>query len=321
MRIVSGLIVVVVLLAASCGGEGRGSPAHALPDASSALIDRLLDAIVPIDDPVYEEASRADEWLKGDDVVVGYFDAGQAWAYPVRILNFHEIVNDELAGLPALVSYCPLCGSAVVYDRRLDGDVLTFSNTSALYENDLVMVDRADWHLLVAGARARPGGSSGGRRARGRCHRSRPLWASWREEHPDTLVLARPEGGDYTRDPFIGYAQRVDAGSTPFPVSDEALADDRLSAGTAVVVATIGDETKAWPVAPARSISSTLGPELVEVTTDGIGGTVQLPSGGAVPVRVSLWFAGGCGVSRGCVGRRLTARDSEADCFPIRSEA
>ena len=142
MRIVSGLIVVVVLLAASCGGEGRGSPAHALPDASSALIDRLLDAIVPIDDPVYEEASRADEWLKGDDVVVGYFDAGQAWAYPVRILNFHEIVNDELAGLPALVSYCPLCGSAVVYDRRLDGDVLTFSNTSALYENDLVMVDR-----------------------------------------------------------------------------------------------------------------------------------------------------------------------------------
>ena len=113
-----------------------------LSEADAATIDRLLDAIPPIDDPRYESPPEA-TWLETDDVVLGYVDDdGRAWAYPVKILNFHEIVNDVLADRPVLVSYCPLCGSGIVYDRRVGNDLLSFSNTSALHENDMVMVDR-----------------------------------------------------------------------------------------------------------------------------------------------------------------------------------
>ncbi len=74
-------------------------------------------------------------------MILGYVLNEQAWAYPVRILNLHEIVNDELAGEPVLISYCPLCFSGIVFSRSLGDRVLTFGNTSTLYESDLVMLD------------------------------------------------------------------------------------------------------------------------------------------------------------------------------------
>ena len=64
---------------------------------------------------------------------------GDARAYPLRVLLFHEIVNDVVGGVPVLVTYCPLCNSGVVFDRRLDGDVLTFGNTGRLRHFDMVM--------------------------------------------------------------------------------------------------------------------------------------------------------------------------------------
>ncbi len=112
-----------------------------LSDSTPELRARLLDEIPPIDNPVYETRENAD-WLSDDDLILGYVAGDQPYAYPFRILNFHEIVNDELDRIPVLVSYCPLCRSAIVYDRRVDGALLTFGNTSALYQSDLVMVDR-----------------------------------------------------------------------------------------------------------------------------------------------------------------------------------
>jgi len=113
-----------------------------LSDSTPELRERLLDVIPPIDRPVYGDVGAGD-WLDQSDLVLGYVSGGQAYAYPFKILNFHEIVNDDLDGLPVLISYCPLCRSAIVYDRRVGGDVLSFGNTSALYESDLVMVDRS----------------------------------------------------------------------------------------------------------------------------------------------------------------------------------
>ena len=102
-----------------------------LDEADAATIDRLLDTIAPIDDPAYEQAAAVD-WLEPDDVVIAYVDDdGGAWAFPTRILDRHEIVNDVIGGQPLVVTYCPLCGSGVVYDRRIDGEELRFSNTSA----------------------------------------------------------------------------------------------------------------------------------------------------------------------------------------------
>ena len=113
-----------------------------LSEANEPLIARLRDAIPPIDAPRYETAAMGD-WLDGADLVLGFVtEAGDAYAYPHKILNFHEIVNEEFDGIPVLISYCPLCRSGVVYDRRLEGRTLSFGNTSALYESDLVMFDR-----------------------------------------------------------------------------------------------------------------------------------------------------------------------------------
>jgi hypothetical protein len=67
---------------------------------------------------------------------------GDARAYPLRLLLWHEIVNDVVGGVPVLVSYCPLCNSGVVYDRRINGDVLEFGNTGRIRHFDMVMYDR-----------------------------------------------------------------------------------------------------------------------------------------------------------------------------------
>ncbi len=111
-----------------------------LTEANSELIESLRDAIPPIHEPIYEQGRDA-TWLRDSDMVLGYAVNGGAWAYPLRILNFHEIVNDHLEGEPVLISYCPLCYSGVVYNRALGEQVLTFGNTSALYESDMVMLD------------------------------------------------------------------------------------------------------------------------------------------------------------------------------------
>ncbi len=261
-----------------------------LADAEPELISRLFDAITPIDAPAYESVSEAGEWLGPDDVVIGYMDPlGGAWAFPVRVLNFHEIVNDELGGQPVLVSYCPLCASGVVYDRQVDDRLLSFSNTSALYENDLVMVDRetGSYWWQVPG-RAIVGELSSTELTALRAETT--TWARWTADHPETLTMQRPPGRDYSRDPFATYASRVDLGQTPFPVDPAALADERLTPGTPVLVAEVAGEIRAWSAADDRSRVETVGDLTVEVTTDGIGGTVSV-DGVPAAVRTMLWFA------------------------------
>lgn len=218
-----------------------------LSESTPELRARLLDAIPPIDQAVYGSVSSGD-WLDPTDAVVGYLADGRAYAYPFKILNFHEIVNDDLGGIPVLISYCPLCRSAIVYDRRVDGEVLNFGNTSALYESDLVMVDRntGSYWWQVAGA-AIVGPLTG--------TALEPLpsvvatWADWTTHHPDTLVLTRDTGfvRPYETDSFGGYAEYLESGQFVFPVSDASL-DGRLSPAALVVGVILDGVTRAYPV-------------------------------------------------------------------------
>ena len=86
-------------------------------------------------------AANALPCLEDDDLVLGYVAGDEAFAYPINILNFHEMVNDTIDGVPLLITYCPLCFNGVVFSRVVDGETLTFGNTSALYQSDLVMYD------------------------------------------------------------------------------------------------------------------------------------------------------------------------------------
>lgn len=231
--------------------------------ASSTVGDRLalLDAIPPIDDPEYVDPVT-DPWLLPDDPVLGYVDeSGQAYAHPHKILALHEIVNVVLDDGAVLISYCPLCDSGVVYSRVIEAEgqalELRFSNTSALFDNDLVMVDRQTgsyWFQVAGRAIVGPLTDT----ALGVLPSTTMRWSQWQELHPDTLVLSRELGfdRDYTQDRFAGYADRVDQGVTPFPVADGVLADPRLSPATRVVLVDAGSEAVAVAVTEAPSIAS-----------------------------------------------------------------
>jgi len=123
-----------------------------LSEVSDALQTDFRGAITPVALPAYG-ALDALPWLDDDDLVLGYESGDDAYAYPINILNFHEIVNDTIGGVPVLITYCPLCFSGVVFNRELDGQTLTFGNTSALYQSDLVMSDHqtGSYWFQVAG--------------------------------------------------------------------------------------------------------------------------------------------------------------------------
>lgn len=98
------------------------------------------DTIPPIHRPKFEPASEITA-LGRLEPVISVVIGGDARAYPLRILLWHEIVNDTIAGVPVLISYCPLCNSGVVFDRRVDGEVLNFGNTGRIRHYDMVMYD------------------------------------------------------------------------------------------------------------------------------------------------------------------------------------
>ncbi|WP_417517759.1 DUF3179 domain-containing protein [Minwuia sp.] len=99
------------------------------------------DGIPPIDEPAFVPVAEA-EGLEDNQPVIGVVINGEAKAYPLSVLMWHEIANDELGGVPISVTFCPLCNAAIVFDRRLDGRVLDFGTTGRLRNSDLIMWDR-----------------------------------------------------------------------------------------------------------------------------------------------------------------------------------
>ena len=249
-----------------------------LSAASNDLIDRLRDAIEPIYSAQYEEASAGD-WLAPDDLILGYVsDDGQAYAYPIKFLNFHELVNDMIDGVPVLITYCPLCASGVVFDRRVDGEVLIFGNTSALYNSDLVMFDHASGsYWFQTGGEAIVGDMTGARLAP--LPSSMMSWGDWSALHPSTKLLSREQGlgtpkSQYLRDPFSTYADFINEGENryPFPV-DSNLVSEALRPAEVVVAVAINGSERAYP--PGRigdaAINDVIGGEQVVVFSRAIG--------------------------------------------------
>lgn len=156
-------------------------------------------SIPSIQEPDFRNASYADGWLNAEESVIGVTANGTAKAYPLPILNWHEVANDEIGGTPIAVTYCPLCGSAIVFERTVDERVLDFHVSGYLFRQDLVMVDEQThslWPQIEGSA------------ARGPLHgtdlglypSTTIAWEDWKAKHPDTLVLERPRCGDNSTD-------------------------------------------------------------------------------------------------------------------------
>ncbi len=203
------------------------------------------DGIPPVDDPVFVDPAGVD-WLVDDEPVVALELDGEHRAYPVQIMIWHEIVNDTVAGTPLALTYCPLCNSALAFDRRSGDRLLTFGTSGQLYRSDLVMYDRQTeslWSQLEG--RAVAGHLTGTELER------LPVqvvtWEQWRDAHPDGLVLSRDTGAQrtYGSNPYVGYDE---AGSDPFLFAGEA--DPRLAPKERVVgVGDTGGDPVAVPLA------------------------------------------------------------------------
>ena len=114
---------------------------HSVPFAEIRSGGPSKDGIPPIDAPKFALVPDVTDIGKSEPVI-GLTINGQIVAYPVRLLIWHEIVNDTVAGIPVTITFCPLCNAAIVFDRRLDGKVLDFGTTGKLRKSDLIMWDR-----------------------------------------------------------------------------------------------------------------------------------------------------------------------------------
>jgi hypothetical protein len=195
------------------------------------------DGIPAIDHPTFLRIGDVST-LKPNEPVLALDLGGEHRAYPIEIMVWHEIVNDTVAGTPVTVSYCPLCNSAIAYDRRVASRVLDFGTSGRLYNSALVMYDRQTqslWSHFTAQAIAGV--------LTGTNLDTIPVqtvaWEDWRSAHPDGLVLSRRTGfdRDYGHNPYPGYD---DTSTAPF-LFDKAV-DGRLPAKTHVLGALVGSQ-------------------------------------------------------------------------------
>jgi hypothetical protein len=215
------------------------------------------DGIPPIDRPAFVTPDAARAWLRPKEPVLALEIAGDARAYPLQILMWHEIVNDVVGGRPVAVTFCPLCNSSLVFDRAVDGTTLDFGTSGMLYRSDLVMYDRQS-HSLWAQmeGRAIVGARAGARL--GLVPANTLAFEDWRAAHPGGRVLSRDTGHHrrYGANPYEAYDQPM---LQPFLF--RGLPDRRLPPKERVVGVTLGDASRAWPwpaLAERRVVHDTL---------------------------------------------------------------
>jgi hypothetical protein len=188
------------------------------------------DGIPALTNPRFIKAADAG-YLRPDDRVIGLVIGEDARAYPLAILNYHEIVNDTVGKTPVAVTYCPLCDSAVVFDRRTPLGEREFGVSGLLYNSNLLMYDRGGkpeslWSQVKTQGVSGPAANKG--------LTTLPLelttWKDWSSRYPGTAVLSTQTGyrRDYASNPYADYFQRKDLMFPAKPSSDKLPAKSRV---------------------------------------------------------------------------------------------
>ena len=201
------------------------------------------DGIPPLDEPQFESIADADTWLEDVQPVVSLEINDEARAYPLAILTWHEIANDTLGGVPVSVTFCPLCNSAVAFDRRVGDAVLDFGVSGNLRNSDLVMWDRQTeswWQQLTGEGIV---GAYAGYRL-DFVPAQLVSWGDFKAAFPDADVLSRDTGHnrDYGRNPYSGYDR---ADQSPFLFRGRP--DERLLPMERVAALTLDGQPLAFP--------------------------------------------------------------------------
>ncbi len=254
------------------------------------------DCIQSIDKPKFESAADA-SWLQDTDTVFSINYKGIQRAYPQRILNWHEIVNDTLPSsgqaIPVAITFCPLCGSALAFERNVNGVITEFGVSGKLHNSDLVMYDRSEgnlWQQITGEALVGPAARRD--ETLKQIHISTTSWREWRKEHPNTQVLSKDTG--YTRDydayPYGMYEQNDEL---YFGVKN---LDKKLQIKTVVYGIEVGSNSKAYPAEVFEKepiIQDTLGNisvQLKKTPSGDIQVTNRRTDEAIIPIRI-FWFA------------------------------
>ena len=242
-------------------GFSRGSwntdfSRHCVPLSEITSGGPSRDGIPPLDRPETYAQGRADAWLQPQEPVIAVVEGTEARAYPLKILIWHEIANDTIAGRPIAVTFCPLCNTALVFERRVGGRTLSFGTTGNLRYSDLVMWDREteSWWQQATGE-AIVGELTGARLAR--LDALVLSYEEFKKAHPNGLVLSKEAaneeaktktgaGRQYGVNPYAGY----DRADTP-PISafwGARRLDARLLPKARVAIATFAAPPVAYTV-------------------------------------------------------------------------
>lgn len=201
------------------------------------------DGIPSIDQPSFVSLHTARDWLDPKEPVIAVHHNGIARAYPLQILTHHEIVDDRVAGTPIMVTFCPLCYSAITFKRVVDGEPVTFGVSGLLRKSDLVMYDRTSetlWQQFTGKAIA---GTHAGKMLE-ILPSQIVSFQQFANNYPDGTVLSRQTGFSrpYGRNPYVGYD---DVDESPFAY--DGPTQDRLPPKEKVVAVRLGESLRAYP--------------------------------------------------------------------------
>jgi len=203
------------------------------------------DGIPAINNPIWDSAADGD-WLDDDSLVAGVVIDGQAYAYPHKIMDQHEIANEPSSSTPYTLSFCPLTGSSIVFKSTINGSVHTFGVSGLLMQNNLIMFDRqtdSNWPQLRLQADR---GSLIDTKLELIEH-TEIEWGGWKDLHPGTLILNRNSGGrnpdSYRQILYVG--NRV---SDSVPWFRMSYNDTRILPKIRVIGLFVGTATKAYPM-------------------------------------------------------------------------
>ncbi len=252
----------------------RSAPAGVGPGRAprrpiSAVIDELENVTIPRDQildggpgkdgipsiskPQFVSAAEAD-FLQPDSRVIGIETGAKPRCYPLAILNYHECVNDEIGGVPIAVTYCPLCDSSLVFDRRVGERTVEFGISGLLYNSNVLLYDRGADELESLWSQMKSEAVSGDASSAelATIPFEMTTWSDWQSRHPETEVLSTETGftRDYSHNPYAGYFAE---GDFYFP------ADQLPTGGTPgmrdrILGVWVDDSSRAYPVKEFSSV-------------------------------------------------------------------
>jgi len=230
-------------------------------------------------------------FLPATDRIVSVSMGGAVRGYPLRILTWHEAINDELGGTPIAVIYCPLCDSVSVVERRIGDKMVEFGISGLLHNSNVLLYDRGDNALWSqVGLRAISGPNAG------KSLRHLPwrisTFGAFRQAHPDATVVSLDTGHrrDYGRNPYEAYFR---GDRLMFPVSRQ---DARLAPRTRVVGVRLGERAVAYPLArigdsPDGILIDEIDGERLVLRADAAGGIAVVEAPADAQVVHTFWFA------------------------------